>query len=71
MLDTANFGRLMMARSGTLPDDALCNAFARVGNMLTQIGQPRAPRSISDMSAEDRAVLTKAVELLLKQEQRA
>lgn len=69
MLDINAFGREMMQVSGSLSDDALCNAFARVGETLTQIGQPRAPKRVSDMSAEDLQILTKAVELLIKERQ--
>ena len=69
MLDINAFGREMMQISGSLTDDALCNAFARVGEMLTLIGQPRAPKKVSDMAKEDLEILAKAVSMLIKDKQ--
>ena len=63
MMDTSSFGRMMMHRSGELQDDALCNAFAKVGSMLVRLGQPRSPRSLADMSKEDLETLYKALEM--------
>ena len=60
MMDTSSFGRMMMQRSGELQDDALCNAFAKVGSMLVRLGQPR---SLADMSKEDLETLYKALEM--------
>lgn len=70
MLDISAFGREMMQVSGSLADDALCNAFARVGETLTLIGQPRAPKRVADMPADDLKIVAKAVEMLIKGEQK-
>lgn len=64
MLDVNAFGREMMDRSGTLADDKLCNAFARVGDMLTKIGQPRAPKSLNDLSKEDLEIISQALQMI-------
>ena len=64
MLDTNSFGRWMMLASGNLNDDTLCNAFARVGDTLTKLGQPRSPKRIADLSKEDQQVLATALYML-------
>lgn len=63
MFDIVTFGRRMMEHSVNLNDDALCNSFARVGDMLIRFGQPRAPKNLSDLSAADQMVIASAIEL--------
>lgn len=65
MMDAVALGRRMMERSADLADDALCNGFARVGNQLVRLGEPRAPRSIRDLPPEDRAIMDQAVQMFL------
>lgn len=60
-MDVAQLGREMMMRSGHLQDDKQCNDWARIGQLLTQLGTPRMPKTMHDLSHADRQVVLDAV----------
>jgi hypothetical protein len=65
-MDTMELGREMMSRSGDLKDDKQCCEWARIGQMLTQLGTPKMPKTFFDMQAKDRMVVLDAVKALQK-----
>lgn len=48
-------GRFMIMNAPMFADDALFNRWARVGQMLTEVGNPFAPR-LAEFAQEDQAV---------------
>lgn len=64
MIDPVQFGRAMMSQSPMMKDDADCNAFARVGSKLINLGEPGYPRTIYDLSKDDFEVISKALSVL-------
>lgn len=63
-MDTMKLGREMMIVSGDLSDDTQSCNWARIGQILTQLGAPRMPRSIMDMNAKDREIIAEAIKSL-------
>lgn len=63
-MDHMNLGREMMIASGDLQDDKQCCDWARIGQMLTQLGAPRMPKSINDMRPDDQRVIADAIKAL-------
>ena len=63
-MDTMKLGREMMTVSGDLKDDTESCNWARIGQILTQLGNPRMPRSVMDMTAKDRAIIADAIKSL-------
>ncbi len=63
-MDTTQLGREMMTKSIDLVDDKQCNDWARVGQMLTQLGTPRMPKTLRDMDPDDRQVVEDAIRSL-------
>jgi hypothetical protein len=63
-MDTMKLGREMMIVSGDLSDDTQSCNWARIGQILTQLGAPRMPRSIMDMNAKDREIIADAITAL-------
>lgn len=63
-MDTMKLGREMMIISGDLKDDAQSCDWARIGQILTQLGAPRMPRSVMDMNITDRAIIADAIKSL-------
>lgn len=57
-------GREMMIASGDLQDDKQCCDWARIGQILTQLGAPRMPKSINDMRSDDQSVIADAIKAL-------
>lgn len=60
-MDAVQLGREMMTMSIDLVDDKQCNDWARVGQLLTQLGTPRMPKTVRDLSARDRKVMLDAI----------
>lgn len=63
-MNVTQLGREMMTRSGDLQDDRQCNDWARVGQILTQLGTPRMPKSVRELSLADRQVVIDAIKAL-------
>lgn len=63
-MDATWLGREMMTKSIDLSDDKRCNDWARVGQMLTQLGTPRMPKTMRDMDPSDRRVVEDALRSL-------
>ena len=63
-MDTMKLGREMMIVSGDLKDDRDSCNWARIGQILTQLGAPRMPRSIMDMPIRDREIIADAIKSL-------
>ena len=63
-MDAIQLGRTMMNESGNLKDDKQCCDWARIGQMLTQLGTPRMPRTIKDIQADDRMIIVDAIKTL-------
>jgi hypothetical protein len=63
-MDAMQLGREMMSRSGDLKDDKQCCEWARIGQLLTQLGTPRMPKTFRDMRREDRQVVLDAIKAL-------
>lgn len=63
-MDATQLGREMMTRSIDLADDRQCCDWARVGQLLTQLGAPRMPKTVRDLSARDRKVVLDAIKAL-------
>lgn len=63
-MDAAQLGRTMMITSGDLPDDKQCNDWARIGQVLTQLGTPRMPKTMHDLSSADQQVVIDAIRYL-------
>lgn len=56
-------GRFMITHAPQFADDATCNNWARVGNMLTGLGMPFAPR-LREFAADDQAVVLAAAAVM-------
>ena len=52
-------GRFMISNAPQLADDVTCNSWARVGQLLTGLGMPFAPK-LREFDAEDQAVVREA-----------
>lgn len=63
-MDHMTLGRDMMIASGDLQDDKQCCDWARIGQILTQLGLPRMPKTIHDMRQEDQTIIADAVKAL-------
>ena len=63
-MDTMKLGREMMIVSGDLSDDTESCNWARIGQILTQLGAPRMPRSVMDMPTKDREIIADAIKSL-------
>ena len=63
-MNAQELGRTMMYRAGDLTDDKLCCDWARVGQILTQLGTPRMPKTMHDLSNADRDVVVDAIRQL-------
>jgi hypothetical protein len=63
-MDTMKLGREMMIVSGDLSDDAQSCNWARIGQILTQLGAPRMPRSVMDMTNNDKEIIADAIKSL-------
>ena len=63
-MDTMKLGREMMIVSGDLSDDAQSCNWARIGQILTQLGAPRMPRSVMDMTNTDKEIIADAIKSL-------
>jgi hypothetical protein len=60
-MDAMKLGREMMDASGDLQDDKQCCDWARIGQLLTQLGTPMMPKSINDLKAEDKEIVIDAL----------
>jgi hypothetical protein len=60
-------GRAMMEKAPTLKNDKKCNDWARVGELLTTLGSPFAPKSFGALPATERAIAKAAYEELEQQ----
>jgi hypothetical protein len=56
-------GRFMITNAPQFADDATCNRWARVGQLLTGLGMPFAPR-LREFGAEDQAVVREAAAVM-------
>ena len=65
MINAQELGREMMNMAGDLRDDRQCCDWARVGQILTQLGTPKMPRSMSDMRNEDKQIAYDAAKAIL------
>ena len=63
-MNAQELGRAMMTRAGDLQDDRQCCDWARVGQILTQLGTPRMPKTIRDLNQTDKAVVLDAIRQL-------
>jgi hypothetical protein len=63
-MNATDLGRLMMIKSGDIKDDTKCCEWARVGQILTQLGTPRMPASYMQMNTRDQAVVLDALKSL-------
>ena len=63
-MNAEELGRTMMYRAGDLVDDRQCCDWARVGQILTQLGSPRMPKTIRELTQTDRAVVMDAIRML-------
>ena len=63
-MNAEELGRTMMHRAGDLIDDRQCCDWARVGQILTQLGSPRMPKTIRDLSSMDQGIIIDAIRQL-------
>lgn len=63
-MNPETLGRAMMAQAGDIEDDRQCCDWARVGQILTQLGSPRMPRTVQQLAIKDRQIIAQAVKLL-------
>jgi hypothetical protein len=63
-MNPQQLGRDMMTHAGDLSDDKQCCDWARVGQILTQLGTPRMPKTMQDLSATDRSIVVAALKFL-------
>lgn len=56
-------GRFMITNAPEFADDSTCNNWARVGNMLTGLGMPFAPR-LREFAADDQDVVRAAAAVM-------
>jgi hypothetical protein len=63
-MDAMQLGRTMMSESGNLKDDKQSCDWARIGQLLTQLGSPKMPRTIRDLKPSDRSIVIEAVKAL-------
>lgn len=63
-MNAEELGRTMMHRAGDLSDDRQCCDWARVGQILTQLGSPRMPKTIRDLSSMDQGIIIDAIRQL-------
>ena len=59
-----SLGRFMIQHAPRFADDALCNDWARVGNLLTGLGMPFAPK-LREFEAKDQAVVRDAAAVMV------
>lgn len=57
-------GRFMIQHAPRFADDALCNDWARVGNLLTGLGMPFAPK-LREFEAKDQQVVRDAAAVMV------
>jgi hypothetical protein len=57
-------GRFMITNAPQFADDATCNSWARVGQLLTGLGMPFAPK-LREFGAEDQAVVREAAAVMV------
>lgn len=63
-MNAVELGREMMDASGSLTDDKQCCDWARVGQILTQLGTPMMPTTVNDLAQTDQQVVIDALRLL-------
>lgn len=63
-MDHMELGREMMIASGDLQDDKQCCDWARLGQILTQLGAPRMPKSVNDLRLDDQRIIADAIKAL-------
>jgi hypothetical protein len=63
-MNPQQLGREMMIRSGDLKDDRQSCDWARIGQLLTQLGTPKMPKTMRDMRPEDKKIVRDAVLVL-------
>lgn len=63
-MNVTQLGREMMMKSVDLQDDRECCDWARVGQILTQLGTPRMPKTVRDLSKRDKQVVLDAIKAL-------
>ena len=63
-MNAQEIGRAMMNGAGDLQDDRRCCDWARVGQILTQLGTPRMPKTMTDLPQTDRDVVLDAIRQL-------
>lgn len=56
-------GRFMIQNASQFADDSTCNRWARVGQLLTGLGMPFAPK-LREFGAEDQAVVREAAAVM-------
>lgn len=61
-------GRFMITNAPQLADDTTCNNWARVGQLLTGLGMPFAPK-LREFDAEDQRVLRSAAAVMSGRDQ--
>jgi hypothetical protein len=67
MSNTESFvrlGRFMIVNAPQFADDVTCNRWARVGQLLTGLGMPFAPR-LRDFSDEDQSAVREAAAVMV------
>jgi hypothetical protein len=57
-------GRFMIVNAPQFADDVTCNRWARVGQLLTELGMPFAPR-LREFSSEDQSVVREAAAVMV------
>lgn len=63
-MNAEELGRTMMHRAGDLMDDRQCCDWARVGQILTQLGSPRMPKTVRELSVIDQDIVIDAIRQL-------
>lgn len=63
-MNAEELGRAMMHKAGDLTDDRQCCDWARVGQMLTQLGTPRMPKTVKELNNIDQSIIIDAIRQL-------
>ena len=67
MINTAELGRKMMAYAGKLDDDAEFNNWCRLAPKLIGLGTATHPKSLTELTPNDRLLMNRAITLLVDQ----
>ena len=63
-MNAQQLGREMMIRSGDLKDDRQSCDWARIGQILTQLGTPKMPKTVRELRTDDRKIVIEAMNAL-------